>query len=187
MALIIKRAETREEIEAAQRLACEVLTHNIRAFSEDDYINYTNRYLNCSIYFIAKIGEDVVGTMKLVSHDCTGHFPIEEAFELPDFVANQRQKTLEVSRAAIKKEQRGDKASHQILLGLLRTIYEYAEQNHYSYLCAAMFPLILKTLINQIGWKFKWIGAGNSKIYHNFLIPVILEIKDENVNFEVKK
>lgn len=183
MALIIKKAETREEIEAAQRLAQEIISRELKLIPKlEDF----SRYNNCSIYFIAVENNKIVGTMRLVSHDCTGKFPMEEGFELPAFIAHHREETLEVSRAAIKRDKRGSE-NHLILLSLLRAVYGYAKENNYVYLCACMFPRILKTLIEQISWNFKWIGEGNSKMYGNFVIPVILEIKDTNVKFKIKK
>jgi len=182
MALIIKRAETEDEIRAAQDLSLKIISEELKLIpNTEDF----NRYNNCSVYFIATEGEEVIGTMRLVTNNCTGKFPMEEGFQLPNFFTKQRDKTLEVSRGAIRKDKRGDN-SHLILLGLLKALYQYAKENNYSYLCACMFPLILKTLI-RAGWNFTWIGWGNSKMYGNFVIPVVLEIKDENVNFGGRK
>lgn len=187
MALIIKMAETREEIEAAQRLAQEVYVNELNVADMNDFNRATEPYEDCSLSFVAIMDGEVVGTMKLVSHHCTGKLPMEEAFELPDFVTRQREKTLEVSRAAIRKDTRGDKTSHIILLGLLKALYIYARENHFVYLAACMYPQIFKTLVEKLSWNFQWIGAGNANLLKQFLIPVILEIRDENVNFEIKK
>lgn len=187
MALIIKMAETREEIEAAQRLAQEVYVEELNFVDLNDFNRATKPYEDCSISFIAIMDGEIVGTMKLVSHHCTDKLPMEEAFELPDFITHQREKALEVSRAVIRKEARGNKTSHIILLGLLKALYVYARENHFVYLTACMYPQIFKTLAEKLNWNFQWIGAGNADLFKQFLIPVILEIRDENVNFEIKK
>lgn len=187
MALIIKRAETWEEIEAAQRLAQEVYVEELNFVDMNDFKRATEPYEDCSLSFVAIMNGKVVGTMKLVSHYGTGKLPMEEAFELPHFLTYQRGRALEVSRAAIRKDIRGDKISHAILLGMLKAIYIYAKENHFVYLAACMYPQIFKTLIEKLNWNFQWIGAGNADLFKQFLIPVILEIRDENVNFEIKK
>ncbi len=105
--------------------------------------------------------------------------PIEKAFDIPP---NYNQKRVEVSRLIIPKDRRG----YNIVIGLVRTIYDWAIKNGITH----AYTISEENLLNYIsrkGYTFKPLKEGKD-YFGGYTIPACLilsEVEDYFVENEV--
>ena len=129
-----------------------------------------DKYDKSSIHFGAfDVNNILVGSVRLILPQDSMSIPIEEAFEI---VPNLNQKRVEVSRLVIPKNRRG----FDILMGLIRTIYEWAIENNVTHAYATIENNLLNYLVRK-SYPFKQIKNGKD-YFGGYTIPTCLIISD---------
>jgi len=112
-------------------------------------------YDNYSAHIVVRLSEEIVGTMRLIKDNPHG-FLIEEAFSLPPTI--DRIKTIEHSRAVVKKEYRRNG-----LFAIMTEIgYIWQKERGYD-ICVGAAAARVKIILDSLGWK----PFGDTKNYHN--------------------
>ena len=102
-----------------------------------------DKYDKSSIQFGAfDVNNTLVGSVRLILPQDNMPIPIEQAF---DIVTNFNQRRVEVSRLVIPKDRRG----FDILLGLIRTIYEWAIDHNITHAYATIENNLLNYLVRK--------------------------------------
>lgn len=114
--IIIRRAQTPEEIIGTQKLRYQVYCEEIKSLNPNDYpdeieIDWFDQY---SIHFLAKTRCDIIGCVRLISDTPRG-FLLEEEFELSQNLERKRNLIFEFSRIIIILEKRGEKMWDKML------------------------------------------------------------------------
>lgn len=115
------------------------------------------------------VNNTLVGSVRLILPKCNMPIPIEETFEITS-VPNQ--KKVEVSRLVIPKDRRG----YNILMGLVRIIYEWAIKDGTTHAYTISEYNLLK-YINRKGYPFLPIKEGKD-YFGGYTIPACLIISD---------
>lgn len=179
--IVVKEVETPEELDAIFQLRYQVYCYETKSLDPKDYPDKReiDEYDKYSIHFIALAGDETIGTIRLIKPNAEGKFLMEEKIQLPSWL--DRDKTLEGSRLVVKKEWR----RYLISLFLLKEAFSWSREHGVIYWCSAWhhrFWLFLK----KNGWHFINLKRGGPVLYHNTeVVPIILPIQDENVNFSL--
>ena len=176
--LTFKKVETEDELNEAYKLRFKVYCQERdfepeTAFPEQIEIDEYDAY---SIHFIAKIGLETVGTLRLILDNPNG-FPIEKCCRLNGYDKHlKKDKTAEFSRFAISKEIVKSTGSdrREIVLGLFRQAYQESKNLGINYFYAVMARGLQK-LLNKCGVIF--IQVGPLIDYHGLRAPYVSGIK----------
>lgn len=138
-----------------------------------------DKYDKSSIQFGAfDINNILVGSVRLILPQDNMTIPIEEVFEIiPKF----NQKRVEVSRLVIPKNRRG----FDILMGLIRTIYEWAIDNNMTHAYATIETNLLNYLVRK-SYPFKTIKEGKN-YFGGYTIPTCLILGDVEDNIVLNR
>lgn len=111
---------------------------------------FKDKYDDFSVNFLALKRGEPVGTVRLVLNSELG-FPTENLFnfERPEI---KQEKTVEISRLAVKKNFRGGK--RPVMLGLMKEIYDFCRENNIKYIYANM-PKGLADHFSRYGVNFE--------------------------------
>jgi len=178
--------ETKEELDAMFELRTEVYKQEGYITAEDDIDQYDLD--NKCVYFIAKIDEKLVGTVRLVIDDPLPtelYFDFEEPEEIARIPRNKRG---EISRLiGIAKGM-----NHLVSLGLIKAIIEWAKENDfwggYSSIFKGNFNEAFSMLAQPISSAtMKY----DSELLHNYFykgekVLPIYYIRDEAAEFVEK-
>lgn len=133
----VKIAETENELRQLYRLRYKVFHGSVKAFFRPFALDSTD-YEAGADHLIVKDGDQVVGTYRLrCSKFCDGFFSSSE-FDISDFLAKSRGKTLlELGRACVAP----DKRTGAVFIALLKGIVNYAKLVGADYLfgCTSVF------------------------------------------------
>jgi len=130
----------------------------------------SDKYDKSSIHFGAfDVNNILVGSVRLIIPENNLPIPIEETFEI---IPNLNQKRVEVSRLIIPKNRRG----YNILMGLVRTIYDWAIKNGMTH-AYAIIENDFMIYINRKGYPFKPIKEGKD-YFGGYTIPTCLILSD---------
>ncbi len=152
-AIQIKVAESEEEVRAALKLRYEVFIEEIGLKSPDEFSEpeEKNGYDREAAHIIAIYNGETVATLRLIKVDAQNAF--QGAFKLPfefDFG-----KTLEISRLAVKKNQR---KRRDFFPQIVKFAHYYARERGYDFLCGAMRKELMD-FFNKKKWEFRFQSA----------------------------
>ena len=173
-----KKVETEDELNEVYKLRFKVYCQERgfepeTAYPEQCEIDEYDAY---SIHFIAKIGLETVGTLRLILDNPNG-FPMERCCKLNVYDKHlKKNKTAEFSRFAISKEIVKSTGSdrREIVLGLFKQAYQESKNLRINYFYAVMGRGLQK-LLTKCGIIF--IQVGPLIDYHGLRAPYISEIK----------
>jgi len=130
----------------------------------------SDEYDKRSLHFGAfDVNNILVGSVRLIIPENNMPIPMEEIFEI---VPNLNQKRVEVSRLVIPKNRRG----YNILMGLVRTIYDWAIENGITH-AYTISENDLLNYINRKGYPFKAIKDGKY-YFGGYTIPACMILSD---------
>ena len=114
--IIIRRAQTPEEIIGTQKLRYQVYCEEIKSLNPNDYPDEieTDWFDQYSYHFLAKNKYGIIGCTRLIPNTPKG-FLLEEKFILPKIYIHSRNKILEGSRIVTRIDKRRQKIGLQIL------------------------------------------------------------------------
>lgn len=157
----VRRAQTPEEIEAIYALRYGVYCHEIKSLKEEDYPDgkERDRFDPYAMHFMARNRQELTGCIRLLPDYGEG-FLLEEEFSLPEYLAAQKEKTLEISRWIVAAPFRGN--------GLWRALVEEAirlsRRLGYTHLIMVAQEKLWQGLKKR-GWEIElWSKYRN---YHN--------------------
>ena len=178
----ISETDKPHDLEEIYRLRYDVYCNECNYLPSDNYPDKReiDRYDNHSVHFkvIEKVNNNIIGTVRLVSSDPSG-LPIEHDFGLgPENGFLTRENTLEISRLVVKKNYRKIK-NHGALLGILKAIFHYCNQNNYRYLVAAIDKNVFN-MLKRFGFSFEILAP--SKFYMGSeSVPVRINLDNESM------
>lgn len=148
--LTFKRTLMAEEMEQVQHIRYQL-------YAEAGYINaadypegkFSDKYDGASANFLVLDKDKPVGTVRLILNSKIG-FPTEHLFNF-DRPKISRQNIAEISRLAIARQYRG--GSRAAMIGLMKMIYEYANERHITYAYSFM-PKRLEQSFRNFGLSF---------------------------------
>ncbi|MBI4993712.1 GNAT family N-acetyltransferase [Candidatus Wolfebacteria bacterium] len=172
--LIVKFAETSEELEQAFFIRYKVFCEEVGFFRVSDFPDglLKDEYDDYSLQCIAVKDGIVVGTSRITPYISGRPFLIEKDVDLPDIFC--REKSVEFSRGAILKEHRNMLG---ILLKVLDFMYEYCKERGILQI-ATFANLKMYLLYKKMGAPFLYVG--DRKIINGFeSVPLIFEVRSD--------
>ncbi|MCF6277040.1 MAG: methyltransferase domain-containing protein [Candidatus Magasanikbacteria bacterium] len=181
--ILIRRAQTPEEIIETQKLRYEVYCEEIKSLDPKDYpdkieIDWFDQY---SYHFFAKNNCGIIGCIRLIPNTPRG-FLLEEEFELPKFQEIARMKTLELSRLSVAKIKRTTNLGILITAFSLITTKKKIYTKYWIAVCQKKYWLEISKTCNIKIWE-------SYKEYHGtFSAPGSIFFKDKiyfNLNYDL--
>jgi len=177
--LFLKKAESENEIIDVYRLRYNVYCQEKKFEAEDEYPDQleVDEYDVYSVHFLAKKNDRVVGTARMILNNPIG-FPAEKHCKLNISIEGmKKERTVEVSRFAISKDAARSTGCNrqEIVLGLIREIYQEGRRLGVKYFYAAMCKGFQKVLLN-CGIMFLQVGPEVD--YHGKRAPYITWMKN---------
>ncbi len=170
METIFKICGRKEELEESFKLRYEVFCLELRFLNPADFPARRLRddYDKWSIHFIAERSGRLIGTARLITADENSKFLIEESVSLPPVF--NREKTVEISRGAIKKECR--KAG--IAIRMLDYIYEFCKRAEFAHILAFANE-DMRRIYEKLEFPFAY--KGESLIFNGYVTtPLIITV-----------
>jgi len=167
-----KLVESAQEKELIYKLRYDIYCEEKRWLDSSDYLQCleSDKYDEISLHFGAFDVENIlVGSVRLILPEDNMPIPIETVFEI---TPNYYQKRVEVSRLVIPKNRRG----FDILMGLIRTIYEWAIANNITHAYATIESNLLNYLVRK-KYPFKTVKDGKD-YFGGYTIPTLLILSD---------
>lgn len=164
--ITVEVTQNAEDLAAVFRLRYDIYCRELHSLDARDYANGMERdkYDEHSIHIVAKAEREVVGAIRLIKDNPHG-FLMEQQFTLPPFV--DRSKTVEHSRAIIRKDRRGEGT----LRMLLEKAYEWQREHGYTTCIGAAVMDTLGPTLLKLGYKSL---SDEIVTYHNLpVLPVI--------------
>lgn len=184
MCITVGVANTEEELKEIARLRFEVYCYEMGSLDPADYPDKKEYdfYDQYSVYVFAKHNGSIIGVMRLIKDSPRG-FLMEQRFILPKSL--DRAKTVEHSRAIVRKEYRG----RGIFKKLLEKAYEWQLEYGFTIVVGAAVEDTILPILLKCGYKTL---APCGIIYHNVsVMPVIYYLPDtysvEDTKEEKKK
>ncbi|MBI4697708.1 MAG: GNAT family N-acetyltransferase [Nitrospirae bacterium] len=170
--LTYKKVETEEEMLEVYNLRFKVYCQERGFEPETSYPDkrMQDEYDAHSIHFIARIGNEAVGTSRVILDNPIG-FPIEKYCSITTSIKElKREQTVEVSRVAVSKEIIKSNGYNRrgIILGLIREMSIETRKLGIIYYYAAMTKSLQK-LLNKCNITFFQIGPEVD--YHGLRAP----------------
>lgn len=167
----IEIAETNEDFRALHRLRYDTYCREVNyLLNPEDYPDEQERdaYDEHSVHMVVRSGGAVVATMRLIKDSPLG-FLLEEGFRLPPSV--DRSKTLEHSRAAIRREFRGS----NLMILLTEAAYRWQRERGYT-ICIGAAVDRVRVSLEKLRWQF----FGEPRMYHNMrATPMIFYLGED--------
>jgi acyl homoserine lactone synthase len=156
---LIKTLETKEELTQAYRLRHRVFAENLRWVPQTEDGQEMDMYDLWAVT-VGVFGRDgvLLGMARLLPS--TGEFMLGNEFGalLPrDYVLRKEQDTAEITRLAVNPDIGDSKLSNQVMLGVLKGIYQWAVENKIRYYYLEVEHRFLRAL-RMLGFPCQPIG-----------------------------
>ncbi len=172
--LTFKKIETEEELLEVYKLRFKVYCQERGFEPETSYPDerMQDEYDAHSLHFIAMVGNEPVGTSRVVLNNSVG-FPIEKFCSITASVQKlKKEQMLEVSRLAVSKEilRSNGYGRRGVVLGLIREMVLQTKKSGMIFYYAAMTKSLHK-LLHKCGILFFQVGPACD--YHGLRAPYI--------------
>ena len=177
--LYFKKVESEDEFSEVYKLRYNVYCQEKKFEQENEHPDQieVDEYDVYAVHFLAKKNDRVVGTARMILNNPIG-FPAEKHCKLNISIEGlKKERTVEVSRFAISKDAARSTGCNrqEIVLGLIREIYQEGRRLGVKYFYAAMCKGFQKVLLN-CGIMFLQVGPEVD--YHGKRAPYITWMKN---------
>lgn len=162
---VFKRAETSHEFEQIHRLNHKIFVHEIPQHADNGSDALIDKFHHKNAYLIVLRDNRVVGMIS--AHD-QPPFSIAERLRDPEVLSCAGTRPLEVRLLAIEPDERNS----TMFLGLLYSLFEYAERNGYTHLYISALEERLKMYL-RLGFKALGPPVGEGKAC---FVPMVLPV-----------